>query len=137
MAATYKILGTRPGTAFLGGTLTQAVVIGECQSLPNQVYFEVNVPQLNYQASLIRAAALGYADIFETILTLNNVGGVFWSQGEGKNGELQDMANILVTSASGNSAAYLSPIAITDLGPQLHQSEIDALSTELTDTENS
>jgi hypothetical protein len=135
LADGYQITGTRAGTAWLGGTNTQPVVIVECQTLPDLVYYEVNVPQQGYTAGSARASAIGYAAIFNTILTLDNVAGVYWSQPPGKGDELVDSANILVQSASGNSQAYYGPIALTDLGPELHQAEINALSAELTNSE--
>ena len=137
MAATYKITGTRPGTAFLGGTNTQPVVIVECQTLPDLVYYEVNVPQQGYSADLARGAAIGYADILNTILGFQWVSGLYWSQGPGSNEELQDMVNITVSSTSGNSEAQLAPIAIVNLGPSTGEDKINALHAELDDTESS
>jgi hypothetical protein len=137
MATAFQIVGTRPGTAFLGGTNTQPVVVVEAQTLPDLVYYEVNVAQVGYTAGLARAAAIGIATIINTILSFEWVAGVSWSQGPGSNQELQDMLTITVVSTSGNSTASLAPIAITSLGPQLHEPQINALHEQLDDTEDS
>ena len=131
----FQITGTRAGTAWLGGTNTQPVTILECQTLPDLVYYEVNVPQQGFTAALARETAASYALIFNEILALPNVAGCYWSQGPGKNDELNDEVNIKVSSTSGNSESYLDPIALTALGPDLHKAQIDALHTALDNSE--
>ena len=134
MAFGVTVLGTRPGTEFLGGTQTRPVVVIEAQSTPSAIYFEVLVPQKGYVANLARAAALGYADIYETAAALPNVAGVFWSQGPNAAGELEDLITFTVSSTSGNSEAQLT-VPILQLGPQLHEPQIEALHAELDATE--
>lgn len=131
MADGFQVIGTRPGTAFLGGTTTQAVVIVECQTLPDLVYFEANTPQQGFTAALGEAVAQGYAEIINTIIGFSNVTNVQWSQGPGKSQELQDMLTVTVSSTSGNSTAELPPVTIASLGPQLDKTAIDSLNSEL------
>lgn len=134
MAYGVTVLGTRPGTEFLGGTQTRPVVVIEAQSTPSGIYFEVLVPQKGFVADIARAAALGYADIFETVNALPHVAGVFWSQGPNAAGELEDLITITVESTSGNSEAQIVT-PILQLGPQTDLPQIDALHAELDATE--
>ncbi len=134
MAYGVVVEGTRPGMEFLGGTNTRAVVIIEAHSTPSLIYFEALVAQAGYAANLARAAALGYAVIFETANALPHVAGVFWAQAPNAAGELQDQITFTVTSTSGNSEAQLT-VPILALGAQLHEAQIAALATELDNTE--
>lgn len=134
MAYGVTVLGTRPGTEYLGGTQTRPVVVVEAQSIPTGIYFEVSVPQKGFVADLARAAALGYADIYETANALPNVAGVFWSQAPNAANELEDQITFTVASTSGNSEAQLT-VPLLQLGPKLDQAEIDALHNELDATE--
>ena len=134
MAYGVVVLGTRPGTEYIGGTQTRPVVIVEARSTPSAIYFECMVPQKGFAANLARAAALGYADIYETANALPHVAGVFWSEGPNAVDELETRITFVVESTSGNSEAPLT-VPILQLGPHLHEAQIEALHAELDATE--
>lgn len=136
MADTYSIVTQYPTVEFIGGTQTQDVSAVGILTKPHGVYAEFRVPQAGMTASIVNAAALGYADIYETLFTIPGVVGVAWSQQANAVNVLQDVVTITVASTSGNSTATLS-VPLVDLGPQLHKPQIAALRKTLNEIEAS
>jgi hypothetical protein len=134
MADSYTINYTYPDLEFLGGTQTQPVVAVGMTTKPSGIQAEFRVPQAGYSASLVAAAALGYADIYETLALQPWVVGVTWSQAPQPSGELADQVTITVASTSGNSTAQLT-VLVNDLGPNDQDTKINALHAELDNTE--
>lgn len=136
MAENFRIVTSYEDTEFLGGTSTQDVQVAGAVSKPHGIYFEVRVPKAEYQKqgpSIINAAALGIATIFETLIEQPHVGGVQWGQ-QTKGGQLQDVAIITVVSDSGNSSS-LYTVPLVQLGPDLNAKQILAINNRLDATE--
>lgn len=131
-----KYLEAQPGTEYLGGTATRDVVFVSYNSLPSYIYFQVAVPQDGYTADLAKAAALGIADVLETLAALDWVTDVTWGQIPTSSGELQAAVTVQVRSTSGNGSANLGPWAIVKLPPNLNEPKINALHAQLDATEN-
>lgn len=129
------IVTQNPTVEFIGGTQTQDVVVVGFVTNAHGIYAEARVIQSVYSATVARAAALSIATIVETIANLPNVAGVQWGQSTNTSGLLIDQVTITVASDSGNSSANLAPIAITALGADLHQPQIEALAKQLTAAE--
>lgn len=134
MADIFQVVGQRPTTEFLGGSETRAAVAVGITTKPNSIYVEFLIPRTIYSVDQVRATAIGWATIFETVAALPWVVGVEWSQDPAASGQLADMATITVTSTSGNSTGTLS-VAVAKLGPQLHKAQINALHKQLDDAE--
>lgn len=136
MADTYRILATRPNTQLVGGTQTQQGVSIGFVTIPNGVYAEVFVAQQPQLALIGRAAVLGYADILNTLFTVDWVSAVAWSQRVNASNLLIDQVTITVVSSSGNSTDVLT-VDVDQLGPQLHGPQILALHNQLDSLEES
>ena len=134
MAETFTVVGQYPTVEFLGGIKTRNVIAVGAVTVPHGVYFEVRVSQSTYGATLVAAALLGPASIYEDLYGITGVIGVEWGQGVTAGGELQDVVTITVSSTSGNSTAQLT-VPFSQLGPQLHAPQIAALVHELDATE--
>lgn len=132
MAETFDVVAQRPGTEFLGGTETRDVMFIGIVTKPDGIYLEFAVPVSLYPAA-VNAAALGWANIFETLAGLPHVAGVEWGQ-RVVNGQLQPQATITVASSSGDSTGQLT-VLISSLGPKLDQAAIDKLHAQLDATE--
>jgi len=131
----FTIVTQEPTVEYIGGTNTQDVIAVGFVTTAHQVYGEVRVPQASYSAALAKAAAAGYADIFETIFSFPNVSDLAWGQRTTRAGLLVDQVTIYVSSDSGQSTAPLGPIDLVNLGPGLHSPEIAALAAQLTSAE--
>lgn len=134
MADTYQVIGTRPGTEFLGGTNTRPVVVVEAATKPNGIYFEFNIPQKDFTAQSVAGPALSWSTIYETVAGLPWVTGVQWSEAPNVSQELAAQVTITVASSSGNSESQLTFLVI-DLGPKLQQAAINNLHKQLDDAE--
>lgn len=130
MATSFSVVTQYPGIDVLGGTQTQDVVFVGINTIPNGTYIEFPVPQSVYSSGVVNAAAIGWATIIETVWTEEWVAGVQWTQVVNAANQLVSSVVITVTSSSGNSAGQLT-VAISQLGPKLHQPQITALHDEL------
>lgn len=135
MAAQFKVVAQYPTVEFLGGTQTRDVNAVGAVTIPSGVYFEVRVPATSYGATLVNAALSGPASDYEELATYQNVAGVEWSQGTTTSGYLIDNVTITVQSTSGDSTAQIT-VPFSDLGPKLHEPQIDALNKQLDAIEN-
>lgn len=136
MADLFAIVTSYEDVEFVGGTNTRDVQVAGAVTKPSGIYFEVRVPKSTYQQdgpSVINAAALGMANILETLVKQPHVGGVQWGQAS-SGGQLQDVAIITVLSKSGNSSS-LYTVPIVQLGPKLNATQIAAISARLDATE--
>jgi len=131
----FTIVAQNSTVEYLGGTNTQPVVVVGVVTAVHNIYFEVRIPQAEYSATPPKAVATGYVPIYEDIANLPNVADVAWGQRTNASGLLVDQVTIIVQSASGLSTAQLGPIDVVNLGTTDHESEINALSKELTDGE--
>jgi hypothetical protein len=134
MADTFTILTQRPTLISQGGNKSVAGVEVGMATHPSGIYVEFDVAEKGYSAQIVNAAALGWASIYETVAGLPNVAGVGWGQVQNTAGNLDTVVVITVTSTSGNSLAQLT-VPVTQLGPKLHQAQINALHTQLDDAE--
>lgn len=130
MADTFQVVTQRPTLIALGGTKTLPGVEVGIVTRPSGIDIEFTVPQKGYSAQIVNAAALGWADIYETLAGLPHVSGVAWGQEQDASGNLVPIATITVESTSGNSEGQLA-YKVSDLGPKLHQAQIDALHSQL------
>jgi hypothetical protein len=133
--ATFEIVSQAATVEFIGGTNTQRVVVVGLVTNAHQVYAEARVPQSIYSAGVAKAAAQAPASIIETVFSLANVVGVQWGQRVNDSGRLIDTVLITVASDSGNSTGTLGPLDMSQLGPQLHNAQIQALNKQLTAAE--
>lgn len=134
MAENFTIVSTRPNTQLLGGTQVQQGISVGFVTIPNGVYAEAFVSQQSGIANIAKAAAMSYATILETLFTLDWVVGVSWSQRVNPSNLLIDQVTITVSSTSGNSTDLLT-VDISQLGPKLHEPQIDALHEQLDELE--
>ncbi len=130
MADTFDVVAQRPTTQFIGGTQTKDVIAVGIVTKPSSIYVEFLIPRTGYAASVVNAAALGYATIYETVAALPGVAGVQWAQDQNDAGYLVDVTVITVASTSGDSTATLT-VQTPLLGPQLHEPQIIALRKQL------
>lgn len=137
MADLFTIVTSYQDVEFLGGTNTRDVQVAGATTKQNGIYFEVRVQKQQYEQqgpSIINAAALGMANILETLSRQPNVGGVQWGQ-QSAGGQLQDVAIITVVSDSGNSSSTYT-VPIVQLGPDLNEAEIETIAHRLNQTEH-
>lgn len=134
MAATFTVVTQRPTVVSLGGTQTEQGIEVGVVTKPSGIYIEYTVPQKGYNANVVNAAALGWVTIYETVAGLDWVSGVTWGQQQDSSGNLQPNITITVTSTSGNSEGQLTYL-VSQLGPKLHEAQIDALHNQLDDAE--
>jgi len=137
MAETFEIAGgAYEDVEFVGGTSTQAVIVTPIRTKPSGIYIEVRVLKSAFEkngASVVNAAALGWADIFETLAKQPHVGGVQWGQQQA-GGQVEDVAIITVVSSSGASSDSLT-VPVNALGPKLDETAIAALAKKLNELE--
>lgn len=134
MAATFTILGSRPGIAQLGTLDTTNVVFVLMETKPNGVQVEFPVAASVYSASVVHAAAEGWAQIAEGLAGQPFVAGVTSQDDIDANNNLVMVWTITVTSTSGNSEATLS-VKNQNIGPGLYADPIADLHAELDATE--
>ena len=134
MAATYTVVTTYPGLDTAGGTQTTDVVFVGITTKPHGTYVEFAIPQKGYAADLVAGAAVGWADIAETLWSLPYVVGVQWSQQVNPSNLLEVAWIITVSSTSGLSSGQIT-IANNDLGPGLGKTRIANLNEQLDETE--
>lgn len=118
MAPTFTVVTSYDDVEFLGGTETRAVIVTGVQTKPSGIYLEVrnsktDVAQLG--PDIIGALAASITTIYEGLAAETHVSSVQWGQQE-IHGQLQDIAFVTVTSASGNSSTTLT-IPLSDIGP--------------------
>lgn len=135
MADTYTVVNQYPGLDTLGGTQTQDVVFVGITTLPHGTYVEFPVAKSVYAKDVVAGAALGWADIAETLWKQPHVVGVQQTQVVNQSNQLTYSWIISVESDTGDSWATLT-IANNDLGPKLGLDRINALSAQLTGAEN-
>lgn len=131
----FHIVSQTATVEYIGGTKTQNVVVIGLVTNAHQVYAEARVPQSIYSAGVAKAAAQAPASIIEAVFSLANVVGVQWGQDVNPSGLLVDTVLITVRSDSGNSTGTLGPLVMAQLGPQLHNAQIQALNKQLTAAE--
>jgi hypothetical protein len=129
--ASFKIVSQVATVEYIGGTNTQRVVAVGLVTNAHQVYAEARVPQNIYSANIAKAAAQAPASIIETLFSLTGVVGVQWGQDVNPSGMLVDTVLITVGSDSGLSTGTLGPLVMSQLGPQLHNAQIQALRQQL------
>jgi hypothetical protein len=134
MATNYVVVTQYPGIDVIGGSQTQDVVFVGINTVPHDTYIEFPVIQSVYSAGIVKAAAIGWAQIIEAVWDEDWVVGVQWTQVVNASNQLVSSVIITVTSSSGNSTAQLT-VPISQLGPQLHQPQITALHGQLDDAE--
>jgi hypothetical protein len=134
MAATYDVVAQRPGIQTLGGVQTQDVVFVGINTKPSGIYVEFPVLKSVYKPSIVAAAALGWANIAESLAAENWVTDVQWTELVTAGSQLQPGWVITVESTSGQSAAQLT-VANSELGPKLDAAAITALHKQLDETE--
>jgi len=134
MAATFDVVSQYPGVQTLGGAQTQDVVFVGINTKPSGIYVEFPVLKTAYKASVVNAAALGWATIAETLAAEQWVSDVQWTQLVTAGSQLQPGWVITVESTSGQSAAQLT-VANSDLGPKLDAAAILALHKQLDEAE--
>lgn len=138
MADSWQFVTSFEDVEFLGGSQTRDVLVTGIRTKPSGIYLEVRVPLDLFKregAQVVNAAALGWANIFETLARQPYVAGVQWGQ-ESLNGQLQDVAVITVASTSGDSQATLT-VPIVQLGPKLDAPAIKQLHDQLNELEAS
>lgn len=136
MAPTWDHVTTSDDVEFLGGSQTRAVIVTGIRTKPSGIYLEVRVPRSSfdkYGAQVVNAAALGMANIFETLAKQPYIAGVQWGQAA-DHGQLQDVAILTVESSSGDSQATLT-IPVVQLGPDLDHAAVAKLHGHLDDLE--
>lgn len=129
--SSVTIVSQLPTVEYIGGTKTQNVIAVGFTTNAHGVYAEARVGASVYDAHAARAAAIGVATIIETLFTIPGVSGVVWGQATNDSGLLVDQATIFVSSDSENSTGQIGPLAISQLGPQLHTPQISALREQL------
>lgn len=130
MAENFTVVTQYPGIDVIGGSQTQDVVFVGINTVPHGTYIEFPVIASVYSASIVEAAALGWATIIETVWGESWVVGVQWTQVVNASNQLVSSVIITVTSSSGNSSATMT-VPIQSLGPKLHQPQITALHNQL------
>jgi hypothetical protein len=135
VAKTYKIVTQYPDVIFLGGTQTQEVQKIGLVTIPSNIYVEFSIPTNLYVASAVDAGATSWSYVYEQVAAEQWVVGVQWQEATNVAGFLNEQVVIYVSSTSGDSVASLT-VLVTQLGPQAHQPQIDALHAQLDDAEN-
>ena len=130
MAADFQVVTQYPGLLAIGGTQTQNVVFVGITTSPSGIYVEFPVIQSVYSASVVDAAALGWATIAETLAKQPYVSGVQWTQIINPANQYVPAWVITVSSSSGNSAGQIT-IENQQLGPKLDATAIAHLHDEL------
>jgi hypothetical protein len=130
MADNPRWLYAYPTVEFLGGSRTRDVMAVGYATTPHGVPFEVRLRKPDYLAGDALAAALAPQTIIETLFQFEPVADVDWSTVSSPRGALRDEVTIYVTSTSGESQDTLS-VPVTELGPKLHEPQINALRAQL------
>jgi hypothetical protein len=136
MADLFETVAAYDDVEFLGGSQTRDVLVTSIRTKPSGVYIEVRVPRSlfdQYGSQVVNAAALGMANIFETLMKQPYVAGVQWGQ-QAAQGQLRDVAVITVASTSGDSQSTLT-VPVVNLGPDLDHKAITKLHDQLDATE--
>ena len=134
MATNFTVLGTRPGIAQLGTLDTQNVVFVLIETSPNGVQVEFAVSAQGYSATIVHAAAVGWAQIAEGLASQPYVVGVTSQDDIDQNNNLALVWTITVASSSGNSEAQLT-VKNQNIGPKLYAGPIADLHDQLDATE--
>ena len=108
MADGYDVLYQYPTVEFLGGSQTRDVVAVGYQTKPHGVVFEARIPRNIYSAKEVNSEGIGYSGEIESVFTHPGVTDATWRQVANAAGFLIDELDLIVTSASGNSAATLT-----------------------------
>ena len=125
----FRVVTQYPGLDTLGGTQTQEVVFVGVVTHGHGTYVEFPVAKSGYP-DLVKAAALGWVTIAETLWTQPNVIGVQQAQTVNPSNQLV-YSWIISVEGSGPESWSTVTIANNDLGPQLGLAQINKLHNDL------
>ena len=134
MAEGVTSIGRYQGVELLGGSATRDVEVEQWQTDASGVYFEFRIPRADWTPTQAAQEASQYANYIENVAQRSDVGGLFYNQTVNAAGQLVDVFDITVLSASGLSSAQIEVPFGLITSPTLGE-RIDALSNQLTAAE--